>query len=103
MSDFDDFQVKFAERFHLEVADRTKYVGQLEQFHQRSADRVITYYSQLIEIYDNLEQLDMVFHPDQIKLKFITGLRPELRAAVPDAGFHQSAFYSKGSHYCHEP
>ena len=82
MTNFADFRAQFVERFHLEIADRTKYLGKLETFHQRSGDSVISYYSGLTEMYDNLAQLDMIFHPDQVKMKFIAGLRPDLRAVV---------------------
>ena len=82
MANIDDFEAQFRTRFHLHIADRTKYLHKLESFHQRSNDSVISFYSLMTETYDNLQQLDMTFHEDQIKMKFITGLRPELRAVV---------------------
>ena len=82
MSNFEDFRVQFAERFHLNVADRTKYLSKLNKFAQRPQDSVISYYSSLTELYDNLGQVGLTFHPDEIKMKFIDNLRPELCATV---------------------
>jgi hypothetical protein len=82
MYSFEDFQVQFRERFHLQTADRAQYITKLESFHQRSTDNVISYYTGLTEIFNILSQLGVTFLPLQMKHKFISGLRPHLRAVV---------------------
>ena len=101
MNSFEDFRVQFAERFHLNVADRTKYLRRLNKIAQDSPqDSMISNYSSVTELYDNLGQVGLTFHPDEIR-KFID-LAPRTVRDRHDAGVHQHEYGREGTHHCDE-
>jgi hypothetical protein len=81
-STFADFEDSFRDRFALSHANKQTLLDRFERFRQRDQDDVTRFYTALLSLAEQLALVNEEILPRQLRNKFISGLKPDIKTCV---------------------